>query len=99
MTHIKPEIVQELPHYRIDNIYPFIASLFVLLLTLGSFFVYLVRLSIVETKLDYSADNQLMMLRNQEKLSNEFTEWKRQAETRIGQVELEIAVVQDQRNR
>jgi len=60
-------------NWRIDNIIPFI-------LIIGSFFVYLVRLSVVETKLD-------MVIQGQRELTQEFREWKTQSETRLGTVE------------
>ena len=62
-----------LPTWRVDNIIPF-------LLLLGTFFLYLVRLSVVETKLD-------IIIATQNELTNEFRQWKNQAETRIGTVE------------
>lgn len=68
-----------LPTWRIDNFIPF-------LLIIGSFFVYLVRLSIVETKLDIVIENQ--------KISRvEFIEWKKQYEGRLGSVESDIKVI------
>lgn len=86
---------EDLPTYRVDNIYPFIASFFVLLLTLGSFFVYLNRLTIVET-------NQITMMQTQQEIKQvqreilvEFRDWKKQAEIRLGEVEKQIAVYQN----
>ena len=66
-------------NWRIDNIVP-------LLLVLGSFFVYLIRLSIVETKLDN-------IITNQTELSQEFKDWRKQSETRLGIAEGNIRVL------
>lgn len=70
---------EELPAWRIDNIIP-------LILIVGSFFVYLVRLSILETKVDSILQNQVM-------LSSEFKDWKKQAEMRLGSVEIGVAQI------
>lgn len=88
-----------LPHYRVDNVYPFIASLFVLLLTLGSFFVYLNRLTVVETNQVTMMQTQIEIKATQKEILVEFREWKKQAEQRIGQNENEIAVLQSEHKR
>ena len=78
--------MKELPQWRIDNLYAFVGSIIGLTLTLGSFFIYLNRLSVVETKLD-------MIVTQQQELITEFRNWKTQAETRLGTVEKQITVL------
>ena len=68
--------------WRTDNIIPFI-------LVIGSFFIYLTRLSVVETKLD-------TVIQNQQELTKQFRSWRTQAETRLGTVESDIAVIKYQ---
>ena len=68
-----------LPSWRIDNLIP-------LLLVIGSFFIYLNRLSIVETKLDN-------LISIQEDQIKEFREWRKQSETRLGIAEGNIRVL------
>lgn len=70
----------DLPNWRIDNLLPFI-------LVIGSFFIYLNRLTVAETKLDVIISNQM-------ELSKDFKLWKTQAETRLGQAESNISVIQ-----
>lgn len=83
MSNIK----SELPIWRWDNTYSFVASLFILLLTLASFFIYLNRLSIVETKLDLSTriENEILI---------EMKQWRIQYEARLGKIESDVAVLQ-----
>jgi len=75
---------QKSPNWRIDNIIP-------MLMVVGSFFIYLVRLSIVETKLD-------TVIVQQRELVQEFRSWKVQAETRWA-VENEVAILKSHHSR
>ena len=75
-------MTKELPQWRIDNLVPFV-------LVIGSFFIYLTRLSVVETKLD-------TVIQNQQELTKEFRSWRTQAETRLGIAESDIAVIKYQ---
>ena len=65
-----------LPTWRVDNLF----TVLPMIVLIGTFFVYLNRLTIVETKLD-------ILIASQKELTNEFRDWKTQAETRLGTVE------------
>jgi hypothetical protein len=80
---------ESMPTWRFDNTYAFLGSLFVLLITVGSFVVYLNRLSIVETKLDMSTkiENEIL---------TEMKTWRVQYEARLGKVETEVAILKNQ---
>lgn len=67
----------ELPSWRIDNIISFI-------LIIGSFFVYLVRLSVVETKVD-------IMLATQKEMYAEIKENRKVSDKRLSDIELQYA--------
>ena len=70
---------QPYPFWRVDNLIP-------TLLLLGSFFLYLNRLSVVETKLDN-------LISQQTELTKEFRDWRKQSETRLGVAESNLDVV------
>lgn len=74
-----PAVIDENTRFslRFDNLYAIIACA---VMIVGVFAVFNTRISLVENKLDTIIENQKM-------LSQEFREWKNQAETRLGTVE------------
>jgi hypothetical protein len=76
---------EQLPMWRVDNLIP-------LLLVLASFFVYLNRLTIVETNQVTMMVSQNEIKQTQKEILSEFRDWKKQAEARIGQAENDITM-------
>lgn len=77
--------MKNLPSWRIDNFVPLIGLVVALVLNVGTIFWWSGRVSL---QLD-------QVIENQEELSQEFKEWKKQAETRIGHNEITVARLKD----
>jgi uncharacterized membrane-anchored protein YhcB (DUF1043 family) len=76
----------ELPSWRLDNIYPFIGFLIGIIINVVAITWWGATLSA----------NQKLMVDNQNELKLEFKDWKRQAEARLGQAAKDIAVLQSE---
>ena len=87
MTH---EDIKSIPHWRIDNFVPLVGMAIALIINIGALFWWGGRLSLNQ---EFIAQNQQMINKNLEGLTDTMQDWKAQYEVRLGIVESEVKVI------